>query len=179
MAVATADQEMAEPGGRYIDFLVPGLLGMGLMGGGLWGVGFVTVDMRIRKLLKRFLATPMKRSDFLLGLMLSRFVFMVPEILLMLLFAWLAFGEVPGGEWRDRQVWIRTVGYVPFSALEALQLGDTPSYQVELVEGGRVLPGESKVVKVRFHPLRWMTAGAPISIAQFATLPVLSSRTSM
>ena len=56
----TTDQKLEEPGGRYIDFLVPGLLGMSLMGGGLWGVGFVTVDMRIRKLLKRFLATPMK-----------------------------------------------------------------------------------------------------------------------
>src|SRR4051812_37970368 len=57
----TADVEFSEPGGRYIDFLVPGLVGMSLMGGGLWGVGFVTVDMRIRKLLKRFLATPMKK----------------------------------------------------------------------------------------------------------------------
>ena len=55
-------QVFQEKGGRYIDFLVPGLLGMGLMGGGLWGVGFVTVDMRIRKLLKRFLATPMKKA---------------------------------------------------------------------------------------------------------------------
>ena len=56
---------LEEPGGRYIDFLVPGLLGMSLMGGGLWGVGFVMVDMRVRKLLKRFLATPMRKSDFL------------------------------------------------------------------------------------------------------------------
>ena len=56
--------KVEEPGGRYIDFLVPGLFGMSLMGGGLWGVGFVTVDMRIRKLLKRFLATPMKKRHF-------------------------------------------------------------------------------------------------------------------
>src|SRR5262245_7265202 len=56
----TGERELKDPGGRYIDFLVPGLLGMGLMGGGLWGVGFVIVDMRIRKLLKRFIATPMK-----------------------------------------------------------------------------------------------------------------------
>ena len=63
---------MDEPGGRYIDFLVPGLLGMSLMGGGLWGVGFVIVDMRIRKLLKRFLATPMKKSHFLAAIMISR-----------------------------------------------------------------------------------------------------------
>ena len=58
--IATRDHEANEPGGRYIDFLVPGLLGMGLMGGGLWGVGYAIVDMRIRKLLKRYLATPMK-----------------------------------------------------------------------------------------------------------------------
>ncbi|PWT81286.1 MAG: ABC transporter permease [Blastocatellia bacterium] len=86
------DQEMLEPGSRYIDFLVPGLLGMSLMGGGLWGVGFAIVDMRIRKLLKRFVATPMRRSDFLLGIMLSRLVFMIPEVLVLLLFARLFFG---------------------------------------------------------------------------------------
>jgi ABC-2 type transport system permease protein len=97
---AVADKELNEPGGRYIDFLVPGLLGMGLMGGGLWGVGFVIVDMRIRKLLKRFLATPMRRHHFLAGVMLSRFLFRVPEIIILLLFARLVFdvrieGSVP------------------------------------------------------------------------------------
>ncbi len=86
-----------EPGSRYIDFLVPGLLGMSLMGGGLWGVGFVTVDMRIRKLLKRFLATPMKKTDFLASIMISRLLFMVPEVLFMLVFAWLAFGVMIRG----------------------------------------------------------------------------------
>lgn len=80
------------PGGRYIDFLVPGLLGMGLMGGGLFGVGFVVVDMRMRKLLKRFLATPMRKTDFLASLMISRLIFMVPEVLILLVFAWLVFG---------------------------------------------------------------------------------------
>ncbi|HEY7428180.1 MAG TPA: ABC transporter permease [Gemmataceae bacterium] len=86
-----------EPGARYIDFLVPGLVGMSLMGGGLWGVGFVTVDMRIRKVLKRFLATPMRKTDFLLGILLSRLIFLVPEILVLLLFARLAFGVVIQG----------------------------------------------------------------------------------
>jgi ABC-type multidrug transport system permease subunit len=89
--------EMNEPGGRYIDFLVPGLLGMSLMGGGLWGVGFVTVDMRVRKLLKRFLATPMKKTDFLMGIMISRMLFMVPEVLALLVFARYAFGVVNHG----------------------------------------------------------------------------------
>ena len=96
-AAEVRDEEVEEPGGRYIDFLVPGLLGMGLMGGGLWGVGFVTVDMRIRKLLKRFLATPMRRADFLAALMISRLVFMVPEVLILLLFARLAFGVTIAG----------------------------------------------------------------------------------
>jgi ABC-2 type transport system permease protein len=86
------DEELNEPGGRYIDFLVPGLVGLSLMGGGLWGVGFVTVDMRIRKVLKRFLATPMRKEDFLLGVLLSRMLFLVPEVVLILLFARLAFG---------------------------------------------------------------------------------------
>jgi ABC-type multidrug transport system permease subunit len=89
--------EVDEPGGRYIDFLVPGLLGMSLMGGGLWGVGFVTVDMRVRKLLKRFLATPMRKTDFLMGIMISRMLFMVPEVLALLVFARFAFGVVNHG----------------------------------------------------------------------------------
>ncbi|EAU69320.1 hypothetical protein STIAU_8045 [Stigmatella aurantiaca DW4/3-1] len=67
----------------------------------------------------------------------------------------LDFGEVPVGEWREREVLIRNVGYVPFSALEALALEGNPAYQVELTNGGgRVMPGESLPVKVRFHPLR-------------------------
>lgn len=90
-------QTLQEPGGRYIDFLVPGLLGMSLMGGGLWGVGFVTVDMRIRKVLKRFLATPMRKGDFLMGILFSRLLFLVPEILALLWFARLAFGVVIQG----------------------------------------------------------------------------------
>jgi ABC-type multidrug transport system permease subunit len=91
------EETMSEPGGRYIDFLVPGLVGMSLMGGGLWGVGFVTVDMRIRKVLKRFLATPMRKSDFLLGILVSRLLFLVPEVLVLLVFARLAFGVVIQG----------------------------------------------------------------------------------
>jgi ABC-type multidrug transport system permease subunit len=94
---AARDEELNEPGGRYIDFLVPGLIGLSLMGGGLWGVGFVTVDMRIRKVLKRFLATPMRKEDFLLGILLSRLLFLVPEVLLIVLFAWGAFGVVIEG----------------------------------------------------------------------------------
>jgi ABC-type multidrug transport system permease subunit len=91
------DQEITEPGGRYIDFLIPGLIGMSLMGGGLWGVGFATVDLRIRKVLKRFLATPMRKTDFLTAMLLSRMCLLVPEVLVLLIFARLVFGVVIQG----------------------------------------------------------------------------------
>ncbi len=86
-----AERTVEEPGGRYIDFLIPGLVGMNLLGGGLWGVGFVTVDMRVRKLLKRLLATPLKRPTFLLSIALSRLVFSVIDVLILLTFAYLFF----------------------------------------------------------------------------------------
>ena len=95
--VLTRDHTAHEPGSRYIDFLVPGLLGMGLLGGGMWGVGFAIVDMRLRKLLKRYLATPMNRSHFLAALMTSRFLFTVPEVLVLLLFAQFLFGVTNQG----------------------------------------------------------------------------------
>jgi ABC-2 type transport system permease protein len=88
----TSDETVVEPGGRYVDFLVPGLVGMSLMAGGLWGVGYVTVDMRIRKLVKRYLATPMKKRDFLAAIMVSRMLFMIPEVLVLLVFARYGFG---------------------------------------------------------------------------------------
>jgi ABC-type multidrug transport system permease subunit len=86
------EHAVAEPGNRYIDFLIPGLLGINLLGGGLFGVGFAVADMRIRKLLKRFQATPMRRSDFLLSLMLSRLVFTIIDIGLLFAVAYWAFG---------------------------------------------------------------------------------------
>jgi ABC-2 type transport system permease protein len=86
------ERHLEETGNRYIDFLIPGLLGMNLMGGGLWGVGFVLANMRVAKLLKRFLATPMSRRDFLLSVMISRMLFTIPEVLILLLFGYLAFG---------------------------------------------------------------------------------------
>lgn len=83
---------LEQTGSRYIDFLLPGLIGMNLMGGGMWGVGFVIVDMRVRKLLKRFLATPMKRSHFLLAVMLSRLFFTITDIVILMIFGYLMFG---------------------------------------------------------------------------------------
>jgi ABC-2 type transport system permease protein len=82
--VATSEVTTSEPGSRYIDFLIPGLLGMNLMNSGMWGIGFALVDMRQRKLLKRFVGTPMRRGDFLLALLSSRLVLMIIEIGLLL-----------------------------------------------------------------------------------------------
>jgi ABC-2 type transport system permease protein len=84
--VATKGVTSSEPGSRYIDFLIPGLLGMNLMNSGMWGIGFALVDMRQRKLLKRFVGTPMRRGDFLLAIMTSRLILMVIEIGLLLVF---------------------------------------------------------------------------------------------
>jgi ABC-type multidrug transport system permease subunit len=88
------DQLVTEPGSRYIDFLIPGLLGFNLMSSGLWGVGFVLVEMRVRKLIKRMTATPMSRAHFLLSFVLVRGVFLLGELPLLLAFAYWVF-DVP------------------------------------------------------------------------------------
>ena len=85
-------EEVSIPGSRYIDWLVPGLLGMNIMGTGMWGIGFAVVVARSRKLLKRMVATPMRRSHFLASLVLSRLAFLGLEMLALLGFAWWMFG---------------------------------------------------------------------------------------
>jgi len=89
--VTTTTEASSEPGSRYIDFLIPGLLGMNLMNSGMWGIGFALVDMRQRKLLKRFVGTPMRRGDFLLALASSRLILMIIEVGLLLVFGVLFF----------------------------------------------------------------------------------------
>jgi ABC-type multidrug transport system permease subunit len=148
------DTEHTEPGGRYIDFLVPGLLGMGLMGGGLWGVGFVTVDMRIRKLLKRFLATPMKKSHFLAAVMASRMLFMIPEVLVMLLFAWLVFGVKIRGSLLVIALLI-LVGAVMFSGLGLL-----------VASRARTLEAVSGLMNLVMLPM-WVLSGIFFSSERF------------
>ena len=85
--VKTGEEKITEPGARYVDFLVPGLIGMNLMGSGLWGLGFTVVIARSRKILKRFAATPMRRSHYLFSFMLSRLVFLVLEVAAVVVFA--------------------------------------------------------------------------------------------
>jgi ABC-type multidrug transport system permease subunit len=87
----TRDAYVSEPGSRYIDFLIPGLIGLNAMGGGLWGIGFLLVNFRIAKLLKRYVATPMPRRDFLLALLGARLTFVIPDLVVLLLLGTLVF----------------------------------------------------------------------------------------
>lgn len=152
--VSTADREVTEPGGRYIDFLVPGLLGMGLMGGGLWGVGFAIVDLRIRKLLKRFLATPMKRSQLLMSIMASRLLFTIPEVLTLLVFARLAFGVRNfGSDWL-------LVGIIVLGAAEFAGIG------LLVASRAQTLETVSGLMNLVMLPL-WIASGIFFSVERF------------
>jgi ABC-2 type transport system permease protein len=91
-ALPTKEELVHETGSRYIDFVVPGLLGMNLMGSAMWGMGFAIVDARQKKLLKRLVASPMPRWQYLASFLLSRLVMLVIEVAAFLGFARLVFG---------------------------------------------------------------------------------------
>ena len=114
-----AEQKVTEPGARYVDFLVPGLIGMNMMGSGLWGLGFTIVIARSRKLLKRFAATPMRRSHYLLSFMLSRLIFLVLEVAAVIVFAALAFGFTVRGSWLSLGL-VTVLGGFTFSGIGLL-----------------------------------------------------------
>jgi ABC-type multidrug transport system permease subunit len=94
-------ENVTAPGERYVDFLLPGLLGMNLMSGGLWGVGWALVLMRTRKLLKRLYATPMRRSDLLLSFMIFRLGLSLFELVFLMIFGKVAFGISVHGSYLD------------------------------------------------------------------------------
>ena len=117
--VKVAEEKVTEPGARYVDFLVPGLIGMNLMGSGLWGLGFTIVIARSRKILKRFAATPMRRSHYLLSFMFSRLVFLVLEVAALIVFAWLVFDFTVRGSWTTVAL-ITVLGGFTFSGIGLL-----------------------------------------------------------
>ena len=99
-AFTPVEEPMKAVGSRYIDWLVPGLLGMNIMGTGMWGVGFSIVQARSKKLLKRLIATPMKKTHYLLSLVLSRLATLTLEVVIIIGFAWIAFDvAVHGSLW--------------------------------------------------------------------------------
>jgi len=117
--IALQDQEVKEPGARYIDFLIPGLVAMNLMGSGMWGVGFGIVFARTRKLLKRLAASPMRRSHYLLAFMLSRLVFLVGEVAAVVGFGWLVFEVKVYGSILDLAI-VAIIGSMTFTGMGLL-----------------------------------------------------------
>jgi ABC-2 type transport system permease protein len=90
--IVTREERVHEQGARYIDFLIPGLLGMNLMGTGMWSMGFTIANARMKKLLKRLVATPMRKTDYLLAQFLSRLIWLLLEVTVLVAFGWLVFG---------------------------------------------------------------------------------------
>jgi ABC-type multidrug transport system permease subunit len=84
-------------GTRYIDFLIPGMIAMGVMFSCLWGLGYGIIESRSKKLLRRMVATPMKKSNYLISLITVRMGMNIIEAGLLFLFAWLAFGNTIQG----------------------------------------------------------------------------------
>ncbi len=117
--LATSEQPVTEPGSRYVDYLIPGLVGLNLMGSGMWGIGFSVVVARTRKLLKRFAATPMRRSHYLLSFAFSRLLFLILEVAAVMAFGWIAFGVKVRGSILDVAV-VSLVGAMTFAGVGLL-----------------------------------------------------------
>ena len=155
--VPTTAVVSSEPGSRYIDFLIPGLLGMNLMNSGMWGIGFALVDMRQRKLLKRFVGTPMRRGDFLLALASSRLIMMIIEVGLLLVFGVLFFH-------------MRVLGSVGAIALIA-SIGSLTFGGVGLLTASRAqkIESVSGLINLVMMPM-WIFSGVFFSYERFPTI---------
>jgi ABC-type multidrug transport system permease subunit len=158
------DERVTEPGSRYIDFLIPGLLGMNLMGSGMWGVGFVVVLARSKKLLKRLIATPMRRSHYLLGFILSRLVFLVVEIAALVGFGWWLFDVGVRGSWIVLGV-VAVLGSLAFTGLGLL-----------VASRARTIEAVSGLMNLVMLPM-WILSGTFFSYARFpeAMLPFVKA----
>lgn len=115
----TVDRAVTERGARYIDFLIPGLLGLNLMSTGMWGMGYSVVDARRRKLMKRLLASPMRRSQYLLSFIAARLVLLGPEAGLLVGFGVLVFGVPLRGSLIDLAA-VTLLGAMSFAGLGLL-----------------------------------------------------------
>lgn len=117
--LALRDDTRVQPGGRYIDFLLPGLIGLNLLGTGMWGIGFPIATARQQKLLKRMIATPMRKTDYLLAFLFARIFWLLLEVGALLVFGWLAFHVAVRGSWLAFTL-VVLVGALAFSALGLL-----------------------------------------------------------
>jgi ABC-2 type transport system permease protein len=156
------EQLVSEQGSRYIDFLVPGLLGMNLMGTSMWSIGFSVVNARLKKLLKRMMATPLRRNHFLLAQFLSRFLFLVLEVTIVMFFAWLVFDVSIRGPFL-LFVAICIVGGAAFAAIGLL-----------VASRARTLEAVSGLMNVVMMPM-WVCSGVFFSYERFpdAVIPFI------
>ncbi len=132
-AFYNANQSSIEPltlkGTRYVDFLIPGLLAMGIMMSCSWGISYTIIDRRSKKLLRRMVATPMRKSNFLLALITARFAMNVAEAALLFLFAWLYFGTTIQGSW-PALIALFLAGNLAFSGISILISSHTANPEV-------------------------------------------------
>jgi ABC-2 type transport system permease protein len=152
-----ADQHIRERGSRYIDFVVPGLLGMTIMGGGIWGLGYSIVDQRRKNLLKRLVATPMSRAQYLASYVISRFIMLTIEIGVLLGFSTLLF-KVPI---RGSLITVATI--VVVSALSFGGLG------LLIASRSRTIEGVSGLMNLSMLPM-WVLSGVFFSSENFPSV---------
>ena len=160
--VASSDRLMREPGSRYIDFLVPGLLGMNLMGSAIWGMGFAIVDARRKKLMKRLVATPMPRHYYLLSFVLARLLLLVVEVGVLLGFGAWVFQVPVRGSMLDFAV-LCVLGSLAFSAMGLL-----------IASRAQTIEAASGLMNAVMMPL-WIVSGVFFSSQRFpgALQPVI------
>lgn len=152
--IAASDKILREAGSRYIDFLIPGLLGMNLMGSAMWSMGFTIVDARRKKLLKRLVATPMPRHDYLLSFILSRLTLLVVEVGVVVAFGWFVF-EVPLRGSVLAFVLLCVLGSLAFCALGLLTAS-----RVQTIEAA------SGIMNIVMMPM-WIVSGVFFSSQRF------------
>jgi len=146
--------ESSEAGSRYIDFLVPGLLGLNLYGTGLWSIGFGVADARQKKLLRRYLVTPMRRSSYLASFMVFRLLFLALELTLLTSFGVWVLG-VPLRGSLAAFGFVSLVGAIAFAGVGLLAV-----CRVKTIEGA------SGMINVATIPV-WLGAGVFFSYERF------------
>jgi ABC-2 type transport system permease protein len=153
-ALNSSNDLVHETGARYIDFVVPGLLGMNLMGSAIWGLGFSIVEARQKKLLKRFVASPMPRWQYLASFLLSRQALLVIEVIAFLGFARLVFGVPFRGSLWDLAV-LCVLTSLSFSALGLL-----------IASRARTMEAASGLMNLAMLPM-WILSGVFFSATRF------------
>jgi ABC-2 type transport system permease protein len=152
--VPASDQLVREPGSRYIDFLIPGLLGMNLMGSAIWSMGFAIVDARRKKLLKRLIASPMPRPYYLLSFLLSRIVLLVVEVGVLVGFGAVLFHVPVRGSLLNLAL-VCLLASLSFSALGLL-----------LASRARTIEAASGLMNIVMMPM-WIASGVFFSSQKF------------